>query len=192
MSTNCAGIILNGIEKNCDVFTQAVGADKDLILVNYDDFDLAGTKLVGNRESDDTDNNIEGLTAIKLKTGALQYVFEGTDYSVVPSIKAEVREDGDTWYTHSLAFKSYSKRAQDRKTLESLGGAKVIAITKDRSTGLYELFGMDQGLKVSAIERTYTGSVDSNFYTVTLMTPEIAVVKESTMGELAVSIVTAV
>ena len=192
MSTNCTNIILAGVEKDCKVFTHAIGADKDLILVNYDDFDLDATILLANRETTDANKNIEGLTAIKLKTGAIQYIFEGTEYSVVPSIKASLREDGDTWYDHSLAFMVYSKKAKDRKTLESLGGSKVIAITVDRSTGLYELFGMQQGLKVSGIERAYTGSANSNFYSVTLATPEIAVVKEDTMGELAVSIITAV
>ena len=50
---------------------------------------------------------------------------------------------------------------------------------------------MDQGLKVSGIERAYVGAQNSNFYTVTLATPDIAVVRESTLGELAVGIETA-
>lgn len=192
MSTNCTRIILQGIDLDCNVFTEAIGADKDLILVNYADFDRDATIATLNRELTDANGNIEGLTAIKLKTGAIQYVFEGTEYSVVPSIKTSLKEDGDAWYDHSLAFTSYSKKAKDRKTLEALGGSRVIAITVDRSTGLYELFGMDQGLKISGVERAYTGSANSNFYAVTLVTPELAVVKERTMGELAVSIVTAV
>jgi hypothetical protein len=141
---------------------------------------------------DDVNKNQEGLTAIKLKTGAVQYVFQGTDYSVVPNNTPEIKEDGDVAHVHSVVFIVYSKLAKDRKTLEALGRGLVVAITVDRSTGLYELFGAEQGLRMSGAERAYTGSQNSNFYSVTLATPDIAVVRETSMPELAVSIITAV
>ena len=93
---------------------------------------------------------------------------------------------------HSIAFTVYSKTAKDRKTLERLANSRVVAIAVDRSTGLFELFGADQGLKLSGLERAYTGSQTSNFYTVTLATPDIAVIRESTTGLLATAINTAV
>ena len=185
----CNGLIASGITKDCASINAAVGVDKDLILVNYDDFDKATS--LATRESDATNNNEGGLTNIELKTGAVQYVFEGTDYSVIPSVTSEIKEDGDSWFIHSIAFTVYSKLAKDRKVLESLAGSRVIAIAVDRSTGLYELFGADQGLKLSALERAYTGSQSSNFYTVTLATPDIAVIRESSIAELAVGINTA-
>jgi hypothetical protein len=189
---NCTNIILQGITKDCNTMNAAIGADKDLILVNYKDFDLAGTLLIANREVADTNGNMDGLTAIKLKLGAIQYVFEGTDYSVIPAVTPEVKEDGDVWYAHSIGFTVYSKLAKDRKTLETLGKSKVIGITKDRSTGLYELFGMEQGLRVTGLERAYVGAQNSNFYSVTIATPDVGVVRESTLGELANSIITAI
>lgn len=188
---DCSDLITSGIALDCDSINAAVGVDKDLILVNYEDFDAAATKDASNREADDTNNNLDGLTAIELKTGAVQYIFEGTDYSVVPSVTAEVKEDGNTWFLHSIAFTVYSKLAKDRKVLETLAYGRVIAIAIDRSTGLYELFGLDQGLKLNGVERAYTGSQNSNFYTVTLATPDVAVIRESNIGELAVSINTA-
>jgi len=186
----CVNVITGGVVKDCATINAAIGVEKDLILVNYVDFDRALT--LATREVDNTNGNQGGLSAIQLKTGAVQYTFEGTDYSVIPSVTPEVREDGDTWYAHSIAFTVYSKKAVDRKIIEDLGKSKVIAIAIDRSTGLYELFGADQGLKVSAIERAYTGAQNSNFYAVTISTPDIAVVKESSLGELAVTITTAV
>lgn len=186
----CDDAIVSGILLDCDSVNASVGVDKDLILVNYEDYDRALT--LATREADDTNNNEGGLTAIELKAGAVQHIFEGTDYSVIPNVTAEVKEDGDSWYIHSIAFTVYSKKAADRKTLESLGRAKVIAIAIDRSTNLYELFGSDQGLKITGLERAYVGTQTSNFYTVTLATPDIAVIRESTIGELAVSINTAV
>lgn len=189
---NCNDIITAGVDKDCASINAAVGVDKDLILVNYSDFDFLGTLATANRELTDTKNNIGGLTSIKLKLGAIQYVFEGTDYSVVPTVSAEVKEDGDSWFKHNLAFTVYSKKAVDRKVLEDLAKSRVIAICVDRSTGLYELFGAEQGLKVSAIERAYTGSQNSNFYSVTIATPDIAVIRESQMGELATAITTAI
>jgi hypothetical protein len=44
---------------------------------------------------------------------------------------------------------------------------------------------------MSGAERAYIGSQKSNFYDVTLTTPEIGIVKESSMGLLAVNIITA-
>lgn len=188
---DCDGTITSGIAKDCDTINAPVGVDKDLILVNYDDFDRTATLLPANIEADDTNNNIDGLTNIELKTGAVQYVFEGTDYSVIPNISTEVKEDGNAWFIHSLAFTSYSKRSADRKVLEDLAESRVVAIAVDRSTGLYEIFGVDQGLKLTGLERAYTGTQNSNFYVVTIATPDIAVIRESTIGSMAVNIVTA-
>jgi hypothetical protein len=181
-----SNIITNGIALECEVFNESIGAEKDLILVNYDDFDLVSTSSPYNRQVDDSLNNIRGLTDIFLKPGAVKHIFEGTDYSVIPTVTPEAREDGTMWYTHSISFTAYSKKSKDRETLISLGGAIVIAITKDRSTGLYELFGMYQGLMVNEISRTYTGSQNSNFYQVTISTPEIKVVKEPSLSELSI------
>jgi hypothetical protein len=188
---SCYDTIIAGITKDCNSINAAVGVDKDLILVNYEDFDRAATMLTANRENDATNNNEGGLTNIELKVGAVQHTFEGTDYSVVPSVTAEVKEDGDSWFLHSIAFKVYSKTAADRKTLERLGSSRVVAIAVDRSTGLKELFGADQGLKLSGLERAYTGTQDSNFYMVTIATPDIAVIRESSIAELAVNVNTA-
>jgi hypothetical protein len=188
----CIRVISSGILRDCATVNAAIGAEKDLILVNYSDFDKVATLLPSNREIDDANKNQEGLTAIKLKTAAIQYVFQGTDYSVVPSSTPEIKEDGDVAHVHSIAFTVYSKLAKDRKTIEALGRGLVVAITVDRSTGLYELFGADQGLRMSGAERAYTGAQNSNFYVVTLATPDIAVVRETSMPELAVSITTAV
>ena len=189
---NCNELITGGIALDCPTVNAAIGVNRDLILVNYDDFDKASTFLPANREADNTNNNEAGLTNIELKSGAVQYVFEGTDYSVIPTVTAEVKEDGNTWFIHSIAFTVYNKSAKARKVLEDLANARVIAIAVDRSTGLYELFGADQGLKLGAVERAYVGAQTSNFYTVTIQTPDIAVVRESTVAELAVGINTAV
>ncbi len=184
LETFCEGLINAGVGRDCIAVNAAVGVDKDLVLVNYDDFDkdltLAGIQ-------------VEGVyPQIELKLGAVQYVFEGTDYSVIPNITSEVKDDGDSWFLHSVAFTVYSKAAADRAVLEDLAGARVIAIAIERSTGLYELFGADQGLKLSGLERAYTGSQSSNFYTVTIATPDIAVIRESSVGQLATAINTAI
>lgn len=188
---DCLGLITSGIALNCDDVNAAVGVDKDLTLVNYDDFDRESTLATSNVEADGTNGNEGGLTSIYLKTGAIQYTFEGTDYSVQPNVASEVKEDGNSWYLHTILFTSYNKESVARNVIEDLGQSKVIAIARDRSTGLYELFGADQGLKLSALERAYVGTQTSNFYQVTLATPDIAVVRESTIGLLSTDIVTA-
>ena len=189
----CDGLITGGIDFNCDNYNAPIGVDKDLILVNYDEFDRIATLDAANREADDTNGNEGGLTNIELKLGAVQNVFEGRDYSIVPTVTSEIRENsGDSWFMHSIAFIAYNKAAKARKTLEKLAQSKVVAIVVDKSTGLYEIFGIDQGLKISAVERTYVGGQNGNFYSVTIATPDISVVRESTTGELATAINTAV
>lgn len=188
---NCDGLLTGGAEFDCNNSSAAVGVDKDLILVNYDEFNKALTLGAANREADDTNGNEGGLTNIELNVGATQHIFEGKDYSVIPSITSEIRENGDSWFIHSLAFMVYNKTAKVRKTLEELAESKVVAIVKDRSTGLYEIFGINHGLKLSALERVYVGGQNSNYYTTTIATPDIAVIREPTVGELAVSINTA-
>jgi hypothetical protein len=284
---SCTTIITSGIDKDCATINAAIGVEKDLILVNYVDFDKTKTFEPSNRESsgvaevaslsisgsvttagnvtitlngvatniavalsdtptqvstkiragvftgwttggtgttvtftsntigtktdavysegttgatgvmttpiqgEDASSNAKGLKNIFLKFGAEQHVFEGTEFSVIPSIIPAVKDDGSgTWYDHQILFTVYSKRATDRKTIEALAGSRVIAIAVDRSTGLYELFGADLGLKVSTIVRPYTGAQNSNFYQVTLLTPEIDIVKESGLGELSALITT--
>ena len=180
--------ILNGIKRDCDTINSRIGVDKDLILINYNDFDLEATLASGNRETGNTNGNFKGITDIKLKNSATLHIFEGTDFSVIPSVSPIVLENGKFNYNHSIVFTVYSKLSKDRITLLSLSEAKVVAVTKDRSTGLYELFGMRQGLRMSGLDRSYIGSQNSNFYSVTLSTPDFQVLKELTFGELAVSL----
>ena len=185
----CVYALAGGVGIECDDLNAQIGVDRDLILVNYDEFDRATT--MGNVESDDTNDNIGGLNNITLFAGATQHVFEGMDYSVVPTVTPEIKEDGTVWYDHSLLFTVYSKSSVARTVIESLGGSRVIAIVSERSTGLFELFGADQGLSLSGVDRAYVGTQTSNFYNVTIATPAIGVVKEGTLGLLAVQIVTA-
>ena len=42
---DCNELITGGIEKDCATINAAIGVDKDLILVNYEDFDKAKTLL---------------------------------------------------------------------------------------------------------------------------------------------------
>ena len=61
----CDGLIAAGIARDCNTINAPVGVEKDLILVNYEDFDRLATLAV--RELTDANNNIGGLTAIELK-----------------------------------------------------------------------------------------------------------------------------
>lgn len=180
--------ILNGIQRDCATINSRIGVDKDLILINYSDFDYDATMLESNREISNSNGNIKGLSDIKLKPTAVLNTFEGTDYSVVPSVSHSVLENGKFNYSHSISFTVYSKLSKDRKTLETLSNSKIIAVTRDKSTGLFELFGAQQGLRMSEVSRTYTGSQNSNFYTVAIATPDFYVLKESSLSEMSVAL----
>lgn len=179
---------------SCADINAPIGMDKDLVLFNWEDIDVEATLATANIEADDTNGNEKGLTELKLKTGVTGgvYTFEGTEYSVVPTITPEVREIGGFWYLHSVMFTVYKKSAVAREVIESLGAdTLVVAAAKDRSTGLYEIFGLERGLRANALERAYTAAQNSNFYTVTLATPDIAVIREPKLPRLAITIPTA-
>ena len=191
MSVNCTNLIKSGVVLDCKSLSGMIGAGKDLILVNYEDFDYDKTFADDNKCSDVGAPNEGGIENIYLKANAVQHLFEGTDNSVKPTVTAEQRENGNSWYVHSIAFISYSKKSKDRYTLRDLGNSRVIAITIDNSTKLFELFGAEQGLKVGSIERNYTDGEISNFYSVTIATPDVQIIRESGMGELAKQVNTA-
>ena len=182
----CVDVITTGVARNCPDVHGQIGVNKDLILINWEDYDRVATLDPLNFETTTTNGNKDGLTKILLKAGTpVQYVFEGTDYSVKPSITSEIKEDGDTWYIHTINLMAYNKTSTARKALTDLGQSRVVAVAVDRSTGFYELFGAEQGLKVSSIARDYVGGgQNGNFYAVTLVTPDIAVIRESNMGLL--------
>lgn len=184
---DCTQVITAGITLNCDDINAAVGVEKDLYLVNYEDFNKEQTLATGNIDDGSTSGNTDGYVDIFIADpteGTGYFKFEGTDYSVQPTISSEVKEDGNTWYIHTLLFTVYNKESVARNVLEDLAWSKVVAIVVDRSTGWYELFGADQGLKVTTVDRAYVGTQTSNFYQVTLATPDIAVVREGNLGYL--------
>lgn len=191
---DCTGLITADITLNCADVNASVGVDKDLFIINYDDFDRAATLDASNID-DGTNGNEGGLINIYLTSSSTVadnvFTFEGTDYSVQPTISSEVKEDGNSWFIHTILFTAYNKLSIARNIIEDLGNSRVVAVAVDRSTGLYELFGADQGLKLSSLERAYVGTQTSNFYQITLATPDIAVVRESTVGLLATAIAVA-
>ena len=73
---SCITEIIKGVGLDCSTINAAIGSNKDLILVNYKDFDKVATLAVGNREIDNLDENLDGLTSIILKPGALQYTLK--------------------------------------------------------------------------------------------------------------------
>ena len=190
MAIDCTDLALADIDYVCADITAPVGSDRDLMITPYANFDRANTLTIANRETDDTNKNEDGLSdifVVAAVAGTDIFTFTGTDYSVVPTVTSEVKEDGNSWFIHSLLFTAYSKTAKTRKVIEALAGERVIAIAKERSTGLYEVFGTDQGLTLNALERAYVGAQNSNFYQVTIASPDIAVIRESTTGELSVN-----
>ncbi len=178
-----ATLLTSGIDKDCGNINAIIGVEKDLILVNYSDFDRDLTMSL--RDVDDSNGNKDGISIIQFYEGTVLYIFQGTEFSVNPSFKMTKGENNTTKYTHSIGFTVYSKSSATRNTLMELSGAHVLAIVVDRSTGLYEIFGADRGLYMGDLSRTYNGSQQSNFYSVGIETPPNSFLKESTMGELA-------
>ena len=48
MANNCNGFLTDGITLDCKTMNAPVGVDKDLILVNYDEYDRKAKTILSN------------------------------------------------------------------------------------------------------------------------------------------------
>lgn len=150
----CETLIANGIEFNCGAISR--GFEADGVIINRADIDFAASTLDGN------------TTTLVLKTGKTGYKvkqfgnapFEGSE------ITLNVGTYVNTWTKNiQVLFPSIGKNTSD--LIDNLVSGDVVLVLRNKQkTDLlkvssqtavaceYEIFGFEQGMKVSAGTRT--------------------------------------
>jgi len=147
-------ILTGDILPQCEEEYSRIGVDKLLILYNWIDYDREKT--------------IENGVNINVTSLQNEIRIDTKENSITPLVSGQKGIDDVTTYIHSLGFVVVTKTNTNRELLMQLSNGRFIAVVKDRSTGLYELFGRDFGLVCTSISRTSTGQSTSNGYSVSL------------------------
>lgn len=142
------------------------GAKDRLVLINRDQIDT----LTRNN------TNPQIIEAISLAGGSVGYVFEGRFNSVEPK-QTMVKKRYARVYDHEVAFKVFSGVPLTKKQIELMAQGNLVAIVENNyqgasGEGAFEVYGLDTGLEVEALERVISDSETQGAYSVTLKTTE--------------------
>jgi hypothetical protein len=166
MSGNC-GKISESILIDCA--NPLVGGVKDrLVLFNFED------QSVITRDG----TNPQLITGISLTTSpvAKAYQFEGKNHSNdVKStlVKGKYSEN----YDHEVIFRIFGNSAAIKKQIEAMAKGKFVAIIENNFKGnggdaAFEIFGLDVGLDLMAMEANKSDQDTQGAYVLTLRTPD--------------------
>ena len=159
---NCTELTAGVVGAQCGK-NATVGLEDELVLINFDDADKAGSTV--------TDNVISELL---LKTGKKGYNFTTIGRSFndagVPSV---TRGTYKNTVVHSLPLRIFLKTEEAKAFINKLiEGARFMAVVKNKEIGeagevKYETYGWDNGLEITALVGT-VAMADGIVYDVTV------------------------
>jgi hypothetical protein len=123
------------------------GVNDKLRIINQDDL-LAVTRDVTNPQI---------ITAIQMVSGKKAFTVEGKNSS--NDVKSGlVKKRYSEAFNHEILFRVFNNNAAIKKELAAMAKGKFIAVVENNFSGTsgdakYEIFGLDVGLEVSAIEK---------------------------------------
>lgn len=160
----CGGITA-GIANSCTV--KLIGGVEDtLILINKSD--IAGYTRNA------TDPQI--IEAISKATGKMGYLFEGKKSSIdaqVDLVTARFSEG----FAHQIIFRAFGNSAAIKKQIALLAQSNVVAIVENRfkgtaGDGAFEIFGLEQGLVLTAATSNKSDAETQGAWVLTLRTQD--------------------
>lgn len=157
------GSISAGILIDCD--NPIIGGVKDrLILMNLSDISSV-TRNVANKQI---------VEAITKGAGKVGYVYEGQKSSI--DAKATLVQSAySVGFTHELIFRVFSNSPVVKAQLEAMARGQIVAVVENNYRGVagnasFEIFGLDAGLTVTALETNKSDQDTQGAYVVTLST----------------------
>lgn len=162
---NCTDITTGLTAVVCGV-KELGGTGAKVYLINTDDLDRSLTVV--------TNNVVTDLVLKATKKAALLTTLED-------STLGEVAIEKGTYFSnwaHTLSLRLFTKNELSKAFVNTLTGARVIAIVENKATGTagnvkYEIYGFDSGLEVSEVTST-TDLTDGVTYEMKLMSSEKA------------------
>lgn len=165
--------ILTGI--SCDV-EGIIGVERDVIILRHSDFDKLETFKASNI---DTNGDLINVITRGANSGL---IIEGTETSVRPSVSSNLEDDSVLTYSLSLELTILNKKSKYRNVLMSMSNVELLVVLKDKSSGKFELFGVDCGMSVQSLSREV--GIENRFH-ITLSTPQYRGMSESILPPLA-------
>lgn len=97
------------------------------------------------------------VTNLDLKTGKKIYPFEALKDTLTANASiTKVEGSGIAICTHSVTFKGVDITSEQRKVFEVLANAEAVAVIAETTSGRFEIFGKDFGMKLGdANEKNY-------------------------------------
>lgn len=162
--TSC-GVIDQDILVDCDAPLQG-GVNDRLILINWED--IASTT-----------KDVNGVvTDITLNSGATAYVIEGKNNSVAPT-QALIKQRFSEVYDHIVNFKTFDLDNDVKTQLQNAVKGRFVSIIENNFKGTagdaaFEIYGLDAGMVVTALDRDPNSSETQGAYNVTMGSSEFA------------------
>ena len=168
MAQRCLGLITAAIAPNC-TYPMINGDEIVVRLANRSQVDPDGYTFGSNPLV------IEDLTM--LSTFKF-WKYTGVKDSNVSKQSLVVKKYGNR-YKHTLDMVVFAVNAAAKTQLEALAQGSVIAIVEHKFKGLngesaFEIFGREQGMEMSVLERDQSNADNLGAYTITLSTPDYA------------------
>lgn len=150
---DCGKITHGFIGGACGTALPIGGTGTEVVLLNYSDVVKDASGL----------DEVSGIISkITLKDGAKGFLFQSLENSTEGSATLSAGTYVDT-YDHSVTLRIFKDTAEAKAWVNSMKGARFIAIVGKRTTGKnhWEVFGWDSGLKLSenAYNTTFTDNV---------------------------------
>ncbi len=154
MADNCLTLLSGNIDFDCHADTAAML--QEMLLINYSDIQ--------------SHTVAEGVATITLATGATPSIVKVFNASAGASEAAKINDKTPPASTHTVFGTIFKRDAEAYVQAEQIRGGRFVAITKAEQSGVYEVWGLRAGLKLTGGDRNT--NEDSGFFTFTLTTPE--------------------
>lgn len=166
--SECAKISAD-ITVNCDKPIQAGTRDK-MWVMNFEDWQAATITPNG--------TNPQIYEGISLPSGAVAYVVEGINNSILPK-NAYVKGPYLGSFDHEVNFKAFSLNPTVKDELEKATKGRLVCIVENNYKGddgeaAFEVYGPDCGLIVESLERDPSSADTQGAYDIVLKSSEKA------------------
>lgn len=114
-------------------------------LLKRSDIDFASTKLDENNDLLITELALKSTGPLGVVVNQLKQAFNGTTVAI---------NEGDykNTYTNTVTIQIFNQGPDVAKMVKALGNGEFVVLLKEKSTGLYRVFGYDAGLMCSGMD----------------------------------------
>ncbi|MFJ1490761.1 hypothetical protein [Capnocytophaga canis] len=144
----------------------SAGIEQEVVLINREDIDWAGTTKNGNT-----------VTSLTLKSGKSGYKVKGMKKHLTFDSKPVI-DEGINGFKHTFHFRVYKNSAEDYEQIDSIfAGANLVAIVERTQKGAqaknaFEILGLNLGMEASGDSGGLVVSENEGTFLISIATPD--------------------